>query len=472
MTDYTALKAALAPVKLEDNAAIVKQKSRDFFWYSPILKRQLDDVTADLIASPSTEEEVIHVLKICFAHDVPVTPRGTGTGNYGQAMPLSGGVLLDLSRFNKVLDVSTGRFISEPGAVIADIDKKARESGQELRMHPSTYTTASIGGFIAGGAGGVGSLNFGGLRDLGNVIRLRVVTMEAEPRVLELTGEDLQKVSHAYGTNGIITEVEMPLGPAYDWVDVLVGFDDPADNGWMDSVRFGNQLALQDGILTKNISPVQAPAPQNYYLRHRKFIDDGQSVCACMVAPFAMDAFATLVARGTGKILYRSDTATPEEKKGLPPAFELGWNHTTLRALRVDSDITYLQILFPFPNQMDLVEKTSKLFPDEVIGHLEFVRFDGNITCFGLHMVRFTTEERLEEIMRFFEEAGCPIFNPHRYTLEEGGMKETDSVQLDFKRMADPKGLLNPGKMIGWDNPDFDFSGQTYLFPGLAKNTQ
>ncbi|PCJ83687.1 MAG: FAD-linked oxidase, partial [Hyphomicrobiales bacterium] len=143
MTDYTALKAALAPVKLEDNAAIVKQKSRDFFWYSPILKRQLDDVTADLIASPSTEEEVIHVLKICFAHDVPVTPRGTGTGNYGQAMPLSGGVLLDLSRFNKVLDVSTGRFISEPGAVIADIDKKARESGQELRMHPSTYTTAS-----------------------------------------------------------------------------------------------------------------------------------------------------------------------------------------------------------------------------------------------------------------------------------------------------------------------------------------
>ncbi|MGO7770663.1 hypothetical protein ACC736_37605, partial [Rhizobium ruizarguesonis] len=63
-------------------------------------------------------------------------------------------------------------------------------------------------------------------RDLGNILRLRVVTMEAEPRVLYLTVWDLQKVSHAYGTNGIITEIEMPLAPAYYWVDVLVGYDD------------------------------------------------------------------------------------------------------------------------------------------------------------------------------------------------------------------------------------------------------
>ena len=65
---------------------------------------------------------------------------------------------------------------------------------------------------------------------------------------------------------------------------------------------------------------------------------------------------------------------------------------------------------------------------------------------------------------------GCPIFNPHRYTLEEGGMKQTDEIQLAFKQEADPKGLLNPGKMIAWENPDFDFNdGKTYLFPGLVQ---
>ncbi len=88
-------------------------------------------------------------------------------------------------------------------------------------MFSSTWATATIGGFIAGGSGGVGSCTWGALRDLGNIIRLRVVTMEAEPRILEFTGEELHRVSHAYGTNGIITEIEMPLAPAYDWVEHL-----------------------------------------------------------------------------------------------------------------------------------------------------------------------------------------------------------------------------------------------------------
>ena len=94
MTTIAKLKGRLGGLKVEDNPAIVKQKSRDFFWYSPVLKRQLDDVTADLVVSPKTEAEVIEVLKACFEEGVPVTPRGSGTGNYGQAMPLSGGVVL------------------------------------------------------------------------------------------------------------------------------------------------------------------------------------------------------------------------------------------------------------------------------------------------------------------------------------------------------------------------------------------
>jgi FAD/FMN-containing dehydrogenase len=73
--------------------------------------------------------------------------------------------------------------ICGPGVICSDLDKAAREaSGQELRMHPSTAHTATIGGFIAGGSGGVGSISWGGLRDFGNIIRLRVVTMERNRR--------------------------------------------------------------------------------------------------------------------------------------------------------------------------------------------------------------------------------------------------------------------------------------------------
>ncbi|RUX10069.1 FAD-binding oxidoreductase, partial [Mesorhizobium sp. M7A.F.Ca.CA.002.14.1.2] len=418
------------------------------------------------IVTPKNEAELIRVLAASHRHGVPVTPRGSGTGNYGQAMPLSGGVVLNLAEMNEIKSIAPGRVVTGPGAILADIDKATRaHSGQELRLSPSTYNTASIGGFIAGGSGGIGSINFGGLRDFGNVLRLRVVTMEAEPKALELTGADLHKVTHAYGTNGIISEVEMPLTAAYDWIDVIVGFD-----AFMDAARYGNALACQDGILTKLITPIAAPVPQLYFKRHQKFLSDGQSICVVMVAQPGLDAFLAFTRRAGGEVIYNAATATPDEKKGLPPAYELAWNHTTLRALRVDPSITYLQSLYPFPNQLALVEKMDAMFPGEVFSHLEFVRLDGNITCFGLPLVKFTTEARLDEIVRLHEANGCPIFNPHRYTLEEGGMKQTDAVQLAFKRQTDPQGLLNPGKMIAWENPDYDYrSGRTFLFRGLQK---
>ncbi len=462
--DFAALKKDLDGIRVEDNAAIVQQKSRDFYWYSPVLKRQLDRVTGDLVVSPKNEAEVIRVLAACHRLGIPVTPRGTGTGNYGQAMPLSGGVVLSLADMNAVTTIAPGRVVCGPGAIIADIDRQTRaHSGQELRLHPSTYHTASIGGFIAGGSGGVGSINFGGLRDFGNVIRLRVVTMEAEPKVMELTGEDLHKVTHAYGTNGIITEVEMPLTASYDWVDVIVGFDDVVA-----AARYGNALACQDGILTKLITPIAAPVPWLYFKRHQRFLKEQQSIVVAMVAPQSLDAFRAFTRREGGEVVY--DASQIEDRKGIPPAFELAWNHTTLRALRVDPSITYLQTLYPFPNQLALVGKMDAMFPGEVFTHLEFVRFDGNVTCFGLPLVKFTTEERLDEIIRLHEENGVPVFNPHRYTLEEGGMKQTDDIQLAFKREADPQGLLNPGKMIAWENPDYDYrSGKTFLFKGLQR---
>jgi FAD/FMN-containing dehydrogenase len=465
--DVAALKSRLKGIKTEDNPALVRQKSRDFYWYSPTLKRQLDAVTADVVVSPGSEAEVVHTLQAAFELGIPVTPRGTGTGNYGQAMPLSGGIVLDLSGFNRVKQIAPGRVVAEPGAVMAAIDRETRpHSGQEIRLHPSTYNTASIGGFIAGGSGGVGSIRWGGLRDSGNIIRLKVVTMEAAPRVLELAGDDLHKVSHAYGTNGIITEVEMPLAPTYDWVDLIVGFD-----SLKAAAFYANAVGESDGILVKQLAVVAAPVPHDYFLRHQKYLPRDQHVALLTVAPHALDSLLALTRRFKGaQVLFRQDRLAESDLKGLPPVFELSWNHTTLRALRVDPSVTYLQVLYPFPTQLDLIERIHARFGDELPAHLEVVRFDGKVTCFGLPLVRFTTEERLEEIMAIHEEMGAPIFNPHRYTLEEGGMKQTDEVQLAFKREADPRGLLNPGKMIAWEDPTYDYrTGKTFLFKGLAQ---
>jgi len=465
--DIERLKRRIAGIRFEDNPALVRQKSRDFYWYSPVLKRQLAEVTGDIVVAPMNETELVEVMAAAFELQIPLTPRGGGTGNYGQAMPLSGGAVLDLSNMNNVKTVAPGRVVAEPGAILAAIDRETRsKSGQELRLHPSTYQTATIGGYVAGGSGGVGSIRWGGLRDPGNIIRLKVATMEASPRLLELTGDDLHKVAHAYGTNGIVSEVEMPLTAAYESVDVIAGFPSLTE-----AMVYANGLGEQDGLLLKNVAVVAAPVAHDFFGRYQRYIRPDHHVAIVIVAEHALDALLALTRRHRrAEVLFRSDQAPEAERKGLPPAFELTWNHTTLRALRHDPTITYLQVLYPFPRQLGLVERIHARFGAELPAHLEFARIDGKVTCFGVPLVRFTTEERLEEIMRIHEDMGAPIFNPHRYTLEEGGMKRTDEVQLAFKGETDPRGLLNPGKMIAWDDPDYDYrSGKTYLFPALGQ---
>jgi FAD/FMN-containing dehydrogenase len=460
--DIAAFRAELGDIPVEDHPRIVQQKSRDHYWYSPRLKAELEHVTAEIVVSPRTQDEVVTILRAAYRHEVPITPRGAGTGNYGQAMPLSGGAMLNLMNLDRVISITPDSVRAEAGVILEKLDEQtiAAVNG-EMRFHPSTYRMASLGGFIAGGSGGVGSIRWGGLRNFGNILGLRVITCEAEPRVLDLSGPDILKVAHAYGTNGIIVEAEIPLAAHYEWVDMMVGFD-----SIVEACAFSEQVALQDGLLCKEISPVAAPVAYDYFNRHRPYIRNReQSVVLLMAAPAAVPALVDFVAYHKGDLLLRTDTLAAEEKARLPPIYELAWNHTTLRGLKVDPSITYLQTQYP---DLEHVKKIISIFGDEMPMHIEMNRFDGRIVFSGLPIVRYSSEERLEEIIRIHEENGCLVFNPHRYTLEEGGMKRTDRGQLAFKLEADPKGLLNPGKMIAWDDPDFDFdSGRVWLFAGL-----
>src|ERR1700678_2393742 len=84
------------PARVSTVGQVVNRLSRDFYWYSPVLRKQLDGKTGDVVVQPISATEVQNVLRYCHAHNLPVTVRGSGTGNYGQAVPLRGGVVLDL----------------------------------------------------------------------------------------------------------------------------------------------------------------------------------------------------------------------------------------------------------------------------------------------------------------------------------------------------------------------------------------
>lgn len=350
-------------------------------------------------------------------------------------------MILDISKLNNIKWIKPGLACVEPGVKMAAFDKQAREMGWELRMVPSTYKTATIGGFIGGGSGGIGSITYGQLRDRGNLQAARVVTMEDEPKVIQLRGDDVQKVNHAYGTNGIITELEIPLAPAYFWSEIIVTFDD-----FMTSARFGQALALSDGIIKKLISVCASPIPA-YFAAFKDIIPTGKPAALLIVAETSLEPFQELVKQYNGEICYQK--LSQETGKGTT-IIEYTWNHTTLHARSVDPSITYLQTLLPTDRKLELLEHLYNHFGDEVMQHLEFLRLDGEMHPASLQLVRFTTEERLNEIIRYHEDRGAVIFNPHTYILEDGGMKMINLEQLQFKQQVDPYGLLNPGKMKAW----------------------
>lgn len=436
-----ALISDLAGLDIITDPTQIEKLSQDYYTFSPVLQQQLADKRGEVVIRPVNEAEVLQVAKACVLHKIPVTVRGAGTGNYGQCVPLQGGVILDLSRMQQVKWLKPGMACVEPGVKLAQLDKQTQAIGWELRMTPSTYRTATIGGFVGGGSGGVGSITYGQLRDRGNLLAVRVVTMEAEPRVVELQGEAVYQVAHAYGTNGIITELTLPLAPAYAWAEAIATFPD-----FLTAARFGQTLADSDGIIKKLISICAHPIP-TYFTALRTYLADGCACALLMIAECCWQPFAELVEEFGGTVTYHK--AAEAAGKGTM-LLEYTWNHTTLHARSIDSSLTYLQTLYP-DDQLKLVERLYHHFGDEVMMHLEFLRVGGSARAVGLQIVRYTSEARLNEIIAYHEAQGAYIFNPHTYVLEDGGRKVVDLAQLNFKAEVDPDGLLNPGKMRGWD---------------------
>lgn len=440
--DIAGFKSAIGDVPVIDEPQIVRRRSRDFFWYSPILNAELANKSADIIVTPRNEADVVTVAAACAKLRIPLTVRAAGTGNYGQAVPLEGGVLLDITSLTGIEWHKPGAIRVGAGARLLDIDEAMRPEGYELRMHPSTKRSATIGGFVAGGSGGVGSVTYGGLREPGNILAARIVTLEEKPRILELRDDAAQKVNRAYGTTGIITALEMPLAPAWPWIDVIVAFDD-----YMSAFEAGYAVALADGIVKKLVTPVAWPIP-GHFGTLKTYCPEGKSILICMIAEASLGPFKAILAAQGGQVTYEGAS---EEGAGKVPLYEYTWNHTTLQWLKGDRSITYLQCMFPHDRLVESAREMMERFPDEVLPHHEFIRFGGRMTASALPILRYSTPERLNEIIALHEAAGVMIANPHVVSLEGGSRhKRADADQLGFKHEVDPKGLLNPGKMASF----------------------
>ena len=200
------------------------------------------DETPELSAFPDAvvlcqnAEQVAKVVEICYEHDVPITPRGAGTGVAGGAVPVAGGIVLSVERMNKILEIDRKNLVAvaQPGVITGELQRAVESEGLYYPPDPASVDSCSIGGNVATSAGGMRAFKYGTTKKFVQGVEA-VLPGGAKIRfggrmIKDVAGYDLLGILvGSEGTLGIFTEITVKLlpKPAYS-VDLLAGFETPA----------------------------------------------------------------------------------------------------------------------------------------------------------------------------------------------------------------------------------------------------
>jgi glycolate oxidase len=415
-----------------------------------------------VVALPETEEQVQRVLKTCSAMQVPVVPRGAGTGLSGGALPPGDGVLLSMAKFMRVLRVDPrGRVaVVQPGVRNAAISDVAAPFGLYYAPDPSSQIACTIGGNVSENSGGVHCLKYG--LTVHNVLRVRGYTAGGEPLELgseapDAPGYDL--LALAVGSEGmllVVTEVTVKLLPKPQSARVIMA-------SFADVERAGQAVAdiIAAGIIPAGLEMMDRPATRAV----EQFVGAGYDLDAAAILLCESDGSAEEVEDEIGRmkaVLERSGatrmTVSRDEAERL--RFWSGRKAAFPAMGRISPDYYCMDGTIPRKRLGEVLtfigamEKKYGLRCPNVFhagdGNLHpLILFDAN-DAEQLHR----TEQFAGEVLEKCIAVGGTITGEHGVGVEkisqmcaQFGAAELE-LFLAVKRVFDPSGLLNPGKAV------------------------
>ncbi len=194
--------------------------SIDYYWIPEMWHdRGRDNPQADFIVHPGSSEQVAKVLRIANHYKIPVTPWGGGSGSQGGALPMHGGILLDMKRMNRVIEIDAESLTvtAEVGINAQHLEWAVEKQGFSTMHFPASIACATLGGFLAHRGTGVLSTKYGKIEDM--VMSLEVVTptgtiINTLPVPRHASGPDLTMLYvGSEGTLGVMTQATMKIHP-------------------------------------------------------------------------------------------------------------------------------------------------------------------------------------------------------------------------------------------------------------------
>lgn len=415
-----------------------------------------------LVVLPETIEQVQEIMRICAAHKVPVVSRGAGTGLSGGALPLEDGVLLSLSKFNRILAIDTRNRTArvQPGVRNLAITEAVARHGLYYAPDPSSQIACSIGGNVAENAGGVHCLKYG--LTVNNILKLEIVTFDGErltigSDALDAPGYDLLALmSGSEGMLGVIVEVTVKLLPAPEAVQTLLAAFDDVSNA-ADAVG----RIIGAGIIPAGLEMMDNPAIR----AAEDFAAAGYPRDAAAILLCELDGPAQEVDAEVAKVQeVLGECKASEVRLARSPAererFWKGRKSAFPAVGRLSPDYYCMDGTIPrhrLPEVLQGIEDLSREYDLRVAN--VFHAGDGNLHPLILFDANKPGElERTEamgaRILRLCVQVGGTITGEHGV-----GIEKVDSMCSQFspaeleqmhavKAAFDPDTLLNPGKAV------------------------
>ena len=415
-----------------------------------------------VVVLPRTEEQIVKILKLCYATQTPVVARGAGTGLSGGALPHAQGVLLSLAKLNQIIAVDPLARMArvQPGVRNLAISEAVAVYGLYYAPDPSSQIACSIGGNVAENSGGVHCLKYG--LTVHNILKLRVLTIEGE--CLEIGGESLDSAGYdllalmtgSEGMLGIVTEVTVKLIPLPEKAQlVMAAFDDVH--------KAGNAVA---NVIGAGIIPAGMEMMDKITIHAvEEFLHAGYDLDAAAILLCESDGSAEEVADEIERIyaIMQQSGATKistSQNEAERLRFWAGRKAAFPAAGRVSPDYYCMDGTIPRKHLADVLDGIEKLSQEYGLRCMNvFHAGDGNLHPLILYDANQPGElERTEEfggkILEMCIHAGGTITGEHGVGMEKINQMCTQfkTGELEMfhavKAAFDPSGLLNPGKAV------------------------
>jgi len=416
----------------------------------------------DLVVLPADAGEVRAVLDLCRRHATPVVARGAGTGLSGGALPVASGVLLVLSRLNRILEVDPDRRLArvQPGVTNLAISEAAEPHGLFYAPDPSSQVACTIGGNVAENSGGVHCLKYG--LTVHNLLEVRLATLDGEEIVLgSETGESpglalLPLVTGSEGMLGVVLEVTVRLVPLPERVELLMA-------AFGDVGRCADAVGriIAAGILPAGLEMMDAPALRAAEaFAHCGYPQDAAALLLCEIDGLALDVESQLRA---AESLLRDCGATEVRiaRNAAERARMWSGRKSAFPAVgRLAPDYFCMDGTIPRRHLAPVLARIGEMSREAGLPVANvFHAGDGNLHPLILFDAgtpgQLERAERLgADILELCVAVGGTVTGEHGVGVEKLGPMCTQFGEAELeafhavKRVFDPMGLLNPGKAV------------------------